>query len=102
MHVCTHSHDGNDVFDKNLPCHLDALLQPNAPFRQDIVLGVEPRRDLSLHFRLAVCERTTKEPRAAARSSRHPGNLLFCASSLAARVNIAAQQFECKRRMHRG
>jgi transposase len=41
MHVCILSHDGAIVFDKNLPCHFDALLQAIAPFRQGIVLGVE-------------------------------------------------------------
>jgi transposase len=41
MHVCILRHDGTTVFDKNLPCHFDALLQAIEPFRQDIVLGVE-------------------------------------------------------------
>src|SRR5262245_26733452 len=41
MHVCILRHDGTIVFDKNLPCHFDALLQAIAPFRQGIVVGVE-------------------------------------------------------------
>jgi transposase len=41
MHVCILDHEGNVVFDKNLPCHFDTLLQALAPFRDGIVIGVE-------------------------------------------------------------
>jgi transposase len=41
MHVCVLDHQGNVVLDHNLPCHFDSLLQAIAPFREDIVLGVE-------------------------------------------------------------
>jgi len=42
MHVCILDHAGNVVFDKNLPCHFDTLLQAIAPFRDGIVkvLGI--------------------------------------------------------------
>jgi transposase len=41
MHVCILAHEGNVVFDKNLPCHFDSLLQAIAPFQDGIVIGVE-------------------------------------------------------------
>jgi transposase len=41
MHVCILDHTGGVVFDKNLPCHFDSLLQAIAPFRDGIVIGVE-------------------------------------------------------------
>lgn len=41
MHVCVRAHDGNVVFDQNLPCHFDTLLKAIAPYREDIVIGVE-------------------------------------------------------------
>jgi hypothetical protein len=41
MHVGILAHHGNVVFDKNLPCHFDTLLQAIAPFRDGIVIGVE-------------------------------------------------------------
>jgi len=41
MHVCILDHQGNVVFDKNLPCHFETLLQAIAPFRAGIVIGVE-------------------------------------------------------------
>jgi transposase len=41
MHVCILSHEGTIVFDKNLPCHFDALREGIAPFRHDLIIGVE-------------------------------------------------------------
>jgi transposase len=41
MHVCILDHDGNIVFDDNLPCHFDTFLRAIAPFRDGIVIGVE-------------------------------------------------------------
>src|SRR5260370_935905 len=41
MHVCVLDHDGNVVFDKNLPCRPEAFLQAVAPFRDGLVVGVE-------------------------------------------------------------
>jgi transposase len=41
MHVCILDHAGNVVLDRNLPCHFDTLLQVIAPFRDDLIIGVE-------------------------------------------------------------
>ena len=41
MHVCILAHDGSVVFDRNLPCHFETLLQAIAPFQDGIVIGVE-------------------------------------------------------------
>jgi transposase len=41
MHVCILDQDGNAVFDKNLASHPDTLLKALAPFRDDLVVGVE-------------------------------------------------------------
>jgi transposase len=41
MHLCILAHDGNVVFDKNLPCHFESLLQAIAPYRDGIIIGVE-------------------------------------------------------------
>jgi transposase len=41
MHACILDHTGCIVFDNNLPCHFDSLLQAIAPFRDGIVIGVE-------------------------------------------------------------
>lgn len=41
MHVCILDHDGHVVFDKNLPCRPEALLRAVAPFRDNLVVGVE-------------------------------------------------------------
>ena len=40
-HVCVLDTTGTVVFDRNLPCHFETLLQAIAPFRDDIVIGVE-------------------------------------------------------------
>jgi transposase len=41
MHVCILDHEGNVVFDKNLPCRPEAFLRAVAPFRDGLVVGVE-------------------------------------------------------------
>jgi transposase len=41
MHVCVLDAAGTVVLDRNLPCHFETLLQAIAPFRDDIVIGVE-------------------------------------------------------------
>ncbi len=41
MHVCVLDHDGQAVFDKNLPCCPDAFLRAVAPFRDGLIVGVE-------------------------------------------------------------
>jgi transposase len=41
MHVCVLDAASNVVYDHNLPCHFETLLQAIAPFRDDIVLGAE-------------------------------------------------------------
>lgn len=41
MHLCVLDHDGNTVFDKNLPCNPKAFLHALAPFREGLVVGVE-------------------------------------------------------------
>jgi transposase len=41
MHVCVLDAAGAVVLDRNLPCHFETLLQAIAPFRDDIVIGVE-------------------------------------------------------------
>src|SRR5271165_649397 len=41
MHLCILDHDGNIVFDKNLPCSPKAFFAAIAPFRDGIVVGVE-------------------------------------------------------------
>jgi transposase len=41
MRVCILDHQGNTAFDDNLPCHFDTLLQAIAPFRDDVIIGVE-------------------------------------------------------------
>jgi hypothetical protein len=37
MHVCILDHQGTVVFDQNLPCRFDPLVQAIAPFRDGIV-----------------------------------------------------------------
>jgi transposase len=41
MRVCILAHDGDVVFDRNLPCDFPTLLQALTPYRDGIVLGVE-------------------------------------------------------------
>jgi hypothetical protein len=41
MHVCVLEPAGGIVCDRNLPCHFETLLQALAPFRDDLVFGVE-------------------------------------------------------------
>lgn len=41
MHLCVLDAAGTVVCDRNLACHFETLLQAIAPFRDDIVLGVE-------------------------------------------------------------
>ena len=41
MHVCVLDQGGTVVFDRNLPCHFKTLLEAIAPFRDDLVIGVE-------------------------------------------------------------
>ena len=41
MHLCVLDHQGNVVYDKNLPTSPDAFLQAIAPFRDDLVVGAE-------------------------------------------------------------
>ena len=41
MHVCVLDQAGQVVFDRNLPARPDALLRALAPFRDDLILGVE-------------------------------------------------------------
>jgi len=41
MHVCVLDATGTVVFDKNLPCHFETLLQALVPFKDDLVVGVE-------------------------------------------------------------
>ena len=41
MHVCILDHDGNVVFDKNLPCRPESFLRAVAPFRNGLIVGVE-------------------------------------------------------------
>ena len=41
MYLCILDHDGNTVFDRNLPCDPKAFLHAIAPFRDGIVVGVE-------------------------------------------------------------
>ena len=41
MHLCVLDHTGQVVFDRNLPARPDALLHALAPFRDDLILGVE-------------------------------------------------------------
>ena len=41
MRVCILDHQGTVVFDRNLPCHFPTLLQALAPYRDDVVVGVE-------------------------------------------------------------
>jgi transposase len=41
MHLCIVDHAGAVVFDKNLPAGPTALLRAIAPFRDDLVIGVE-------------------------------------------------------------
>jgi transposase len=41
MHVCVLDATGTVILDRNLPCHFETLLQAIAPFRDDIVIGVE-------------------------------------------------------------
>jgi transposase len=42
-HVCVLDAAGTGVYDRNLPCHVETLLQAIAPFRDDIGIGVECR-----------------------------------------------------------
>jgi transposase len=41
MHLCVLDHQGQVLFDKNLPCRPDAFLRAIAPFRDGLVVGVE-------------------------------------------------------------
>src|SRR5262249_42298185 len=41
LHLCVLDNTGTVVADKKLPCHFESLLQALAPFREDLVLGVE-------------------------------------------------------------
>jgi transposase len=41
MHVCVLDSAGVVVLDRKLPCHFESLLQALAPFREDVVVGVE-------------------------------------------------------------
>jgi transposase len=41
LHLCILDHDGNVVFDRNLPAGPDAFLHAIAPFRDGLVVGVE-------------------------------------------------------------
>src|SRR2546429_7016801 len=41
MHVCVLDHEGNVVFDRNLPCRPETLLRALAPFRDGLVVGAE-------------------------------------------------------------
>jgi transposase len=41
MHLCVLDHQGAVVFDRNLPCRPDAFLHAIAPFRDDLIVGVE-------------------------------------------------------------
>jgi transposase len=41
MHVCILDSAGSTVYDRNLPCHFETLLQALAPFRDDLVIGAE-------------------------------------------------------------
>jgi transposase len=41
MHLCVLDSQGNVVADVNLPCRPDAFLAAIAPFRQDVIVGVE-------------------------------------------------------------
>jgi transposase len=41
MHVCVLDAAGTVVYDRNLPCHFETLLQVLTPFRDDLVIGVE-------------------------------------------------------------
>lgn len=41
LHLCILDQDGTVVFDRNLPARPEALLKAIAPFRDDLVLGVE-------------------------------------------------------------
>ena len=43
LHVCVLDAAGTVVFDRNLPCQVETLLQAIAPFRDDIVSGLECR-----------------------------------------------------------
>jgi transposase len=41
MHVCILDHTGSVVYDKNLPCRPETFLHAVAPFRDNLVVGVE-------------------------------------------------------------
>src|SRR5437868_3898625 len=41
LHLCVLVHDGDVVFDRNLPARPDALLHALAPFRDGLVVGAE-------------------------------------------------------------
>jgi hypothetical protein len=41
MHVCILDQAGNVVFDRNLPARPQAFLRASAPFRDDVIVGVE-------------------------------------------------------------
>src|SRR6476660_8385009 len=41
LHLCVLAHDGDVVFDRNLPARPDALLHALTPFREGLVVGVE-------------------------------------------------------------
>ena len=41
LHLCVLDTMGTVVTDRKLPCHFDSLLEAIAPFRDDLVIGVE-------------------------------------------------------------
>ena len=41
LHLCVLDQAGSVVADRKLPCHFDSLLEAIAPFRDDLVIGVE-------------------------------------------------------------
>jgi len=41
MHLCILDQAGTVVFDRNLPCRPDVFLRAVAPFREDLIVGVE-------------------------------------------------------------
>src|SRR5262249_9190552 len=41
MYVCVLDAAGADVYDRTLPCHFPTLLEALAPYRADLVIGVE-------------------------------------------------------------
>lgn len=41
LHLCVLDQAGTVVCDRKLPCHFDSLLHALAPFKDDLVVGVE-------------------------------------------------------------